>query len=377
MKRYLSTTILQDLEKKIVLLSGPRQVGKTTLSKSLHTDYQYLNFDDVSHRVIIRSGQWLKNIDLVILDELHKMKDWKRWLKGLYDVKGVRPRIIVTGSARLDIAKKMGDSLAGRHFSFRLHPFCLKELSRNSSSSADELQKRLIEVGGFPEPFLSDDENFPPRWRRSHLDLILRQDLLDLEQIKQIQSIETLVELLRSRVGSPVSYSGLAEDLGSNPPTIKRWITILERLFIIFSLTPWHNNVARSLLKAPKYYFYDTGQVVGDIGVKYENFVATSLLKEIHRRQDENGDKISLHYLRNKDGDEVDFLISKENRPSLMIEAKWSDDSPHKALKKLGSGIDDGKIEAIQLVGDIQTEKQPEKRYKIISSAKWLSKMDF
>jgi len=377
MMRSLQSQIVKDLDKKIVLLSGPRQVGKTTLSKDIFPSYQYLNYDDSDHRALIRKQEWLKDSDLIVLDELHKMRGWKRWIKGIYVLEGVRPRILVTGSAQLDIARKMGDSLAGRHFSFRLHPFGIKELSQNQYSTPEKNLVQLLEHGGFPEPFLSKEPNFSPRWRHSHLDQILRQDLLDLEQVRQISTIELLVSLLRSRVGSPISYSSLAEDLGANVHSVKRWLTILENLFIIFRLTPWHQNVARSLLKTPKFYFYDTGQVDGDEGARFENVVATALFKEIQEREDLLGESWKLHYLRDKDGHEVDFLLLGPKSRAILIEVKWSDSAPAKALLRFGTRLKFTDMEAVQLVGKLRDERQISETLTVRRASTWLEKMPF
>ena len=156
----------------------------------------------------------------------------------------------------------MGDPLAGRFFEFRLHPLDLKEIKRGLG--ADNLEKkldRLLTVGGFPESYFETDESYYNRWKRSHLDIILKQDLIDLENVHQIISIETLIQLLKKKVGSPISYNSLAEDLQCSDKTIKRWLTILETLYVVFRVPPFHRNISRSILKAPKYYFYDTGRL--------------------------------------------------------------------------------------------------------------------
>jgi len=283
MKRYLTNYILDDLKKKIVLLTGPRQSGKTTLSKMLSNNFDYLNFDNPEHRLGLIERSWDRSKDLIIFDELHKLKNWKSWLKGIYDTEGVQPRIIVTGSAKLDTYRKVGDSLAGRFFQFRLHPLDLKEINKiNNPDNLQTVLEQLLDTGGFPEPYLEGNRRFYNRWKRSHLDIILKQDLIDLENIREITSIETLIQLLRKRVGSPVSYTSLAQDLQCSDKTVKRWLTILENMYIIFRIGPFHRNIARSILKAPKYYFYDTGQVIGDSGIKLENLTACALLKEIH-----------------------------------------------------------------------------------------------
>ncbi|MBW6486007.1 MAG: ATP-binding protein, partial [Syntrophobacterales bacterium] len=265
MKRYLEEYIQKDLKRKIVLLTGPRQAGKTTLAKMLSNNFDYLNYDYAEHRLSLMDKSWDRSRELVIFDELHKLKNWKSWLKGIYDAEKIPPSLVVTGSAKLDVFKKAGDSLAGRFFQFRLHPLDLKEIKNVSGTDGlDEKLDRLLKIGGFPEPFLEGDETYYNRWKRSHLDIILKQDLIDLENVQQITSIETLIQLLRKKVGSPISYSSLAEDLQCSDKTVKRWLDILETLYVVFKVPPFHRNIARSILKSPKYYFYDTGQVPDD-----------------------------------------------------------------------------------------------------------------
>jgi predicted AAA+ superfamily ATPase len=374
MDRMLKKYIIKDLEEKIVLLSGPRQSGKTTLSKMISGDFEYFNYDLAEDRLILKEKSWRKNCDLVIFDELHKMKNWKSWIKGIYDTWGTNPKMLVTGSAKLDIYRKMGDSLAGRFFQFRLHPLDIKELKNELES--DEAFDRLMKFGGFPEPCLKGEEVFYNRWKRSHLDIILRQDLLDIEQnIRNIKAMETLIELLKHRVGSPVSYNSLARDLEKGPKTIKRWLDILEELYVVFKVSPYHKNIARSLLKEPKYYFYDTGQVVGDPGVKLENIVATALLKELNFVEDVSGNITRLHYLRNKDGKEIDFLVVIDNVPCLMIEVKWGSDSPSKNFTYFSKYLDNN-IEKIQLVKELKREKSMESGIDVLSVVKWLANLN-
>lgn len=331
MQRYLHAALREDLGNKIVLLTGPRQCGKTTLSKMLYSDYQYINYDLAEHRLLLKEKGWDRQTTLVIFDELHKMQRWKAWLKGIYDVEGLPPALLVTGSAKLAAFRKVGDSLAGRHFQFRLHPVDLKEALTYSGLNREESFTRLMTVGGFPEPFLKGTQRFYNRWKRSHIDLILKEDLLTLSAVRDIQSIETLIEMLRSRVGSLVSSNSLARDLQKSPNTIQHWLQLLEDLYVIFKLTPYHKNIARALLKEPKYYFYDNGMVLGDPGTRLENLVACALLKEIQRVQDEEGEDFHLHFIRNKDGQEIDFLVTRGKQPHQLIEVKWQDGnlSPH------------------------------------------------
>ena len=269
--------------------------------------HQYLNFDNDEHRDIYREKSWDRKSKLLIFDELHKMKNWKRWLKGVYDVEGLNPHIVVTGSARLDTYKKVGDSLAGRYFRYRLHPFDIKELVQlKFKLSKPEIINRLLNVGGFPEPFLNGKQKFYNLWKKTHLDIILKQDLITQEDVKDVKSVEILIDLLKKRVGSPISYSSLAEDLQCSDKTIKRWLGLLENMYVIFKLTPFHKNIARSNLKKPKYYFYDIAQVSKEGGARLENLVACSLLKECQYRQDVEGEDWKLNYLSKKGGIEID-----------------------------------------------------------------------
>jgi hypothetical protein len=372
--RYLEASLLEDLDKKILLLTGPRQCGKTTLSKMLNPDFQYINYDLAEHRLLLMEKSWDREKALIIFDELHKMENWKSWLKGIYDVEGIPPSLIVTGSAKLAAFRKVGDSLAGRHFPFRLHPIDLKEAIAYTALDKDEIFNRLMTVGGFPEPFLNGTTRYYNRWKRSHIDLILKEDLLTLSAVRDIHSIETLIELLRSRVGSPVSSNSLARDLQKSPNTIQNWLKLLEDLYVIFRVTPYHKNIARGILKEPKFYFYDIGMVTGSDGLKLENLVACAMLKEIHRCQDVEGENFGLHYIRNKDGQEIDFLITHENLPRQLVEVKWADDSLSPHFKKFLPGA---ALKRVQVVGQSARSKSFPTGERIEPAQKFLSELAF
>ncbi len=293
----------------------------------MYKQYEYFNFDSADDRARLSRAEWNREVDLIIFDELHKMKQWKSWIKGIFDKEGVKPRLLVTGSARMTQFKKTGDSLAGRHFNYRLHPFDLNELGSKSSSEQDEIFNKLMTVGGFPEPFIKGTRGYYNRWAAGHTDMILRQDLLDLEAVRDLKTMEILISLLAERVGAPVSNASLAKLLQKDPKTIQRWLEILEDLFVIFRLPPFHKNLARAIKKEPKYYFFDTGQVRGDDSQRFENLVACSLLKELHRLNDADGVRGSLYYLKTKEGREIDFLVHFDDSPSWLIEAKLNDSS--------------------------------------------------
>jgi uncharacterized protein len=280
----------------------------------------------------------------------------------------------VTGSAKLDTYRKAGDSLAGRFFGYRLYPFDLKELAGEKyPENKERILEKLLKVGGYPEPFLNGKKDFYNKWKRSHLDVIIKQDLIEMETISSIPAIQTLIELLRSRVGSPVSYSSLARDLQVSDKTVKRWLTILESLFVVFKISPSHANVARAILKAPKYYFYDTAYVAGDDWAKLENLTAMSLLKEIHFKNDAYGKNLELSYVKNKKGNEIDFLITDDKKPKMLIEVKWSDDKPSNSfgIFKFFAGVP-----KIQVVKELAKEKTYPDGTEIRRADKWLSMLN-
>lgn len=333
MPRYLHALVQKDLKKKMVFLGGPRQSGKTTCAKLLMKDYavaEYYNWDLDRDRKAMLKGQWNEAADLVVFDELHKYPRWKNWIKGHHDVKGQAQRYLVTGSARLDVFRRGGDSLLGRYHYWRLHPFSLFEIPRKMRPQ--EAFSRLMTVGGFPEPFLDGDQAEANRWRRERSDRILRDDVRDLENLKNIQTLMLFVDALRERVGGLVVLSNIAEDLQVSPKTLAHWLEVLERMYVVFVVRPYSKNIPRSLQKPPKVYFFDNNDVIGDDGQRFENLVATHLLKQLHYLEDKTGIRYELAYIRDKEGREVDFAIVKERQLQTLIEAKWAEDVVSKSL---------------------------------------------
>ena len=352
MERIQKSLISKDLTKKMVFIVGPRQVGKTWLAQEIAKDYSnslYLNYDHREDRDIIHSESWLPTTDLLILDEIHKMKDWKNFLKGVDDTSPEKLQILVTGSARLDIFRQSGDSLAGRYFLHHLLPFSYKESSLGKKFPIDHLMER----GGFPEPVLAETPEDAIRWRNQYAESLIRYDILDFENIHDLRAIQLLFHLLRSRVGSPVSCKSISEDIGKSPNTIKKYIQILEALFIVFRITPYARNISRSLRKEPKLYFYDTGLVQGDEGVRFENFIAVSLLKHLSFVHDIKGTITQLHYLRTKERQEVDFCLVINGQAKLMVEAKHSDSTASRHLHYFNKRFD---IPGVQVVRYLKKE---------------------
>jgi len=351
--RQQEEKILSDLLKKMVFLSGPRQAGKTWLSREIANKFPsslYLNWDNPQDREVILDQAWSTNLELLVLDEVHKMEGWKNFLKGIWDTRPRSMKILVTGSARLETFRQSGDSLAGRYYHHRLLPFTPEEVSwAGEHRGLDDFLTR----GGFPEPFLSLDPNDARRWQKQYLDGLVREDILNYENIGHLKAMNLLVELLRSRVASPLSYQSLAEDLSIAPNTVKKYIAILEALYLVFLVYPFSRSISRSLLQQPKLYFFDTA-LVKDIGARLENLVGVSLLRNMYFREDIDGIPRGLHYLRTKEGKEVDFLLTQEEKPLKMIEVKSTDFQLSKNLEYFHRTYG---FSGTQLVADLRLER--------------------
>ena len=360
--RYLTPHILSDLSAKMVFVGGPRQVGKTTLAKDIlsknFASGRYLNWDFDEDRQDILKKKWSTVNSLLVFDELHKFPRWKTWIKGIYDVSHEIHSFLITGSARLDIYRRGGDSLMGRYHYWRLHPFTLDEIPPKISKK--DAFHRLMTVGGFPELFIDADERSARRWRRERFDRVLREDVRDLESIRNIQLLSIFLDLLRQRVGSLITISNIATDLQISPKTAKTWLEVLERMYLVFSVRPYTKSLPRAVLKPPKVYFFDNGDVLSGEGERFENLVATSLLKRLHFLEDRDGYRYDLCYIRDKEGREVDFAIIKEGKLIELIEVKFSDDNVSKSLLYYSERLNPKK--ATQLVANL---KRPYDRGKI------------
>lgn len=364
MERNRTSQIIKDLGKKMVFLVGPRQVGKTWLSKEISRSYAhpvYLNYDNPVVRESLRKNDWLPDTDLLVLDEIHKMRGWKNFVKGLFDTKKESLHLLITGSAKLNAHKHAGDSLAGRYFKHTLHPFTLQELE--GSEYAGNVN-RLFERSGFPEPFLASSADEAARWRNTYADSILREDTVDMLGIDNLYAFRSVFELLKTKIGSPISYSNIARDVGVASGTVKRYIQALEALYVIFIVRPYSHKITRSILKEPKVYFYDYG-FVEDNGSRFENLVALELLAYARKQEDVRGKNYRLAFLKTKQGQEVDFaLVSEKNELEILVEAKVTDTDVSPGLRYFSEKYN---IKGTQVVMSPILEKQSGKTIEIRS----------
>lgn len=387
-KRYLEEIIKEDLKEKMVFISGPRQVGKTTMAVNLAkeiypTSYAYLNWDNAADRRQMVQGLWQADKKLFVLDEIHKYRKWKNYLKGEYDKHRESFNIMVTGSARLDIYRKGGDSLQGRYHAFRLHPLSVAELAGNKNkdfvpfkdlpfdASPFSLFESLYRFGGFPEQINKQDERELRRWHLERVDRLIKEDIRDVESIRDLSAMQVLVQLLPARVGSLFSINSLRENLQVAHKTMAAWVEILEKFYYHFRIYPFKNRLQGSLKKEPKLFLWDWSEIK-DEGARLENMVAVHLLKLCHYLADVEGHMAGLNFLRNKQKQEVNFLVTIDNTPWFCVEVKKSMEPNISALKYFSAGL---KIPYLYKVVDARGVDLIKDNVRIISVEKFLGGM--
>jgi len=384
-------------EKNLILVSGPRQAGKTTFAKEIASKEPvslYFNYDIPANKArILTNPTFFEEVDrkkgdlpLIILDEIHKYVDWKNYLKGIYDGYTDEFRFLVTGSGRLTLSRKKGDALAGRYLHFHLYPFTIGEIFASSvgmenisnltdipeqSPIAQEAWETMFHVSGFPEPFLKGTKLKYRRWTKSYHSQVIRDDIRDEFAVRQVDTMEVLYFLLSECVGNPFSSSNHARTLKISHKTVSAWITVFERFFLVFKVRPYSKRISRSLVKEPKIYFYDYCRV-RDEAMRFENMVAVELNRAVTLWNDFGLGEYELWYLRNKEKEEVDFLVTENATPLFMIEAKLSETtiSPH--LVKFQNIL---RIPAIQLVNKKNVARKIRKgsaEILVASASDWL-----
>jgi len=342
----LYTSILQDhlsRYKEMAFISGPRQVGKTTVCQSVAT--AYLNWDNDDHRRILLRGpsaiaEFVKGRQVhpknpvVVIDEFHKHPRWKNLLKGFYDTYGNDIHILVTGSSRLDIYRRGSDSLMGRYLLYRMHPLSVAECLRTTIPGDSVIQppmelpaadwNALLEHGGFPVPFIRRDSRFTRQWRMLRREQLSREDLREVTMVQDIGTIEVLMQILAEQSAQQLVYSNLAQEIQVSADTIKRWLDLLCRLHYGFIVRPWFTNLAKAFRKEPKWFMRDWSGVA-DEGARAETFVACHLLKAVEGWTDLGLGEFELRYIRDVNKREVDFVIIRDKKPWLLVEVKAAD----------------------------------------------------
>ena len=345
---------------KMAFVSGPRQCGKTTLARMLlkrRAQGRYCNWDDVEvrrawakqPRSLIPEGG--RSTPLVVLDEIHKAAAWKRTLKGVWDTLEAPVDFLITGSARLNVYRKGGDSLTGRYYHFRLHPFTLREMRQaDAPLPADALAAlftrarrcprgshddflALLRYGGFPEPLFAQDERRARLWRRHRVETVIREDLRDLSRIPELSRIEMLAALLPEKVGSLFSVASLRDDLEVSFDTARRWVGLLRDLYYLYEIKPWQPKIARSIRKEGKVYLWDHAEIVNE-AARFENLVANHLKKACDFWTDSGEGQFELYFIRNKEKQEIDFLVTRDRKPWLPVEIKLRDTEPSTNWKR-------------------------------------------
>lgn len=385
--------------KQMVFIAGPRQAGKTTFTQILAKDFNnslYFNWDILDEkRKLIETPSFYEEVHrkdnsmpLIIFDELHKYSNWKNYLKSVYDRDKGNYKFIVSGSGRLDMYQKGGDSLAGRYFIFYLWPFTLAELAGNNLSfkqffsnpikvracpnKTQPTWNRLSQFSGFPDPYLNKTAQFYQIWSNTYIKQLLREDIRDLASIRSFENVAALFSLLPSRIGSPLSMASLARDIHVSFDSVRNWIEIFENFFMVFRIPPWSKKISRAISKEKKLYLFDYAGIESP-AAKFENMVALELFRAVSNWNDLGLGNFSLHYLRNREKEEVDFLLSNNHKPFLLIEAKSSDNNAAKSLIKFQKILN---IPAVQLVNRNNICKLVSNnnlKIMIISADHWLS----
>ncbi len=376
---YISRTIeqpvVQDLERKMVFISGPRQCGKTTLSRHISgslpstLDRNYLTWDALADRESMRKENFPAGAGCLVLDEIHKFPRWRQMVKGLFDTRGNEIKIIVSGSGRLDYYRRGGDSLQGRYHFYRLFPLTLGELGDPSRKTLQD----LLAYGPFPESFLMASQQKSMRWSREYRMRIINDDLRDLERVADISAVEQLAFRLPDLTGAPLSINALREDLGVAHRTVSRWLAIFERLYMIFRIYPFGAPKIRAVKKEAKHYHFDW-TAVEDKGKRFETCMASHLFAWCAFQQDSSGREVELRYFRDIDKREVDFVVVEKGRPLCFIEAKNADTEAHPGLRYLKQRFPE--IPAIQTVLETNNDVLTKDGIRIMPACRFLGNCD-
>jgi len=391
-------------EKPMVFISGPRQVGKTTFAREIiaktFKNNTYLNWDIIENKkTLIENPTFFEQINrvddstpLVIFDEIHKYKNWKNYLKGVYDQFSNDYKFLVSGSGRLDLYQKGGDSLAGRYLEFHLFPFTVAELSGrkkvfsefikdplarfdfNPHKNTRRAWQELFELGGFPEPFTKGKKTFWMKWSQTYGRQIIREDIRSIIDLKNIDNMEILFSLMPSKIGSPMSINNIAGDLQVAFETVKNWLRLFDLFYLTFQIRPWSHKISRAIVKEKKVYLFNY-PLIQEKSARFENMVALELFRAVNNWNEHGYGRFTLNYIRNKEKNEVDFLIADNDKPILLLETKLSDDSAAKSLVNFQSLLNIPSIQLVNKEGVLKYIRNGRNKILIVTAHQWLSSL--
>ncbi|MBX2984691.1 MAG: ATP-binding protein [Bacteroidia bacterium] len=325
----------------IIVLTGPRQSGKTTISKQSFPDYRYVsleNPDDLNFALSDPKGFLSFYDKKVIIDEAQNVPELFSYLQQIVDTSNHTGQYILTGSQNYLMMEKISQSLAGRVYLMNLLPLSFDELKSEKNFDLDS----VIFEGGYPRIY--DKKIAPQDFFPSYIQTYVERDVRTILNVQDISTFQKFIQLCAVHAGQLFNASAISNALGLSVKTVQNWISILETSFIVFQLKPWHNNFSKRVVKTPKLYFYDSGLlshllgkenkedwiVSSHKGVLFENTIITNILKD-HYNQ---GASRNFYFWRDSNGNEIDLIIEK-GKNVQCIELKSSQTVKPEYLKSL------------------------------------------
>lgn len=345
--RLLQDKIVQSAQQMpVITITGPRQSGKTTLSRYIFPNYTYINLELPNNRnfaIDDPQGFFKLYTGNLILDEVQRAPSLLSYIQGIVDERKQNGQFILTESENLLLSEKVNQSLAGRTSIFTLLPLSLEELSKLPSSNTNYLP--YLYQGFYPR--LYTDPVIATEWLGDYIQTYLERDIRQLINIKYLTQFQTFLKLCAGHVGQIINYTSFSKAVGVSDKTIREWLSILEATYIVYILPPYHNNFKKRLIKSPKLYFYDTGLACTLLGISepnilalhplkgslFENFIITELMKMyLNRRL-----RTQFYFWRENNGLEVDCLIEYKGRlfPIEIKSTQTFTSFPTGNLKKL------------------------------------------
>lgn len=371
-RRFIDQKILELKDKyPVISITGPRQSGKTSLSKALFPDYEYHNLENLDTLALAktdpRSFLGLGTGKRFIIDEIQKMPELLSYIQVEVDERKIDGQFVITGSQNFAIAEGISQSLAGRVANFTLLPLSYKELEASEYAAKFNSTKEIILRGFYPRPLVKNIS--ASDFYSDYLSTYIERDVRQIKNIGDLSNFQRFLQLVAGRVGQLVNLSSLANDVGVSYKTIESWLSILEASYIVFLLQPYYENFGKRVTKSPKIYFYDTGLLAHLLKINsleeleshfaygqiFENLVITEIYKQnVNARRNE-----TLYFWRDSNGVEIDLIIDS-GLQKTGIEIKSAQTFNSDMLKNFDSWLSaDSKSQiTTQLVYDGEQEQQ-------------------